>query len=292
MLTPAKCFLDRDSERAFYTAIDWSVLKENIPNYMNYFLAQIVSDTALTKEIETLYGYGPLQEKKEGRRDNYAEFRFKLVENEDYKFCNNLILKVLLYRGDIARVKQSKVLFHISLHPKLPDYVRNKLRSRSGCGYYKKPSANAAAAGAGAPEEENSPFGYAIESIDWDGPLLTADNVNRPWLPLLADARVPGTFKRNPARFETLFKEGFTDGRKEGKELPNLDLVNKVHKDLYNKFIDTWNNAWLPGIPGRTSAAGEVLEEALPRLYRAAGGTRKRRRRRQKQTRRSIAHKH
>lgn len=292
MLTPTKCFVDRETERAFYDAIDWSVLKDNITNYMNYFLTQIAADIPLTKDIEKLYGYGPLQEKKEGRRDKYAEFRFKLVENEDYRECNNLILKVSLYRGDIAKGKQSKVLCHISLHPKLPVYVRNKLRSRSGCGFYKKPEVNAAAAaGAGAGEEENSPFGYAIESIDWDGPLMTAEDANRPWLALLADTRVPGTFRRNPARFETLFKADFTDGRKEDRDLPDLKLVNDVHKGIYNKFVETWNTTWLPGVEGRASAAGEVLEQALPRLLRTAGGTRKRRRRRNK-TRRLVAHKH
>ena len=289
---------------------------------MNSFLAEILADIPLTKDIEKLYGHGPLQEKDERRRNTYAEYKFKLVENDDYKQCDNLILKVMLFRGPIPKGKQSKVLFHISLHPKLPQYVRDTRRSRSGCGFYKKTPANAAAAGADIPEDTNSPFGYAIESIDWDGPLMTAMNENRPWLPLLVDPRDPGTFRRNTARFETLFKEDFTDGRDSKTPLPDLELVNKVHKAIYNKFIDSWNNVWVPGVAARSSPAGELLEESLPRLRKYApasssgessasagrnvrrnnrpellpanmgGGTRKRHRRRAKKTRRSIAHKH
>ncbi len=268
---------------------------------MNVFMTELTKDIALTKQVEELYGYGPLQEKT--KRGKYAEYRFKLVENDDYKQCDNIILKVFLYRGPVEKGKQSKPLFHISLHPKLPKYVRDRLRSRSGCGFFEKHPGEAA----NEAEEENSPFGYTIESLDWDGPVLDSTNPNSPWLPLLVDPRDPGSFRRNLDRFEILFKEGFTDGRKASSPLPDLELVNRVHKGLYNKFIDTWNSKWLPGIPGRSSAAGEVLEEALPSLRRpvapdaavappgAKGGTRKRRHRRYKKTRRikkSVAHKH
>ncbi len=291
-LTPAKCLLERESETTFYDVVDWSILRANIRQYVSFFLAELNKDIALVKQIEELYEYGPLFKKNSGK---LAVFDFKIIENDDYKHCANLILKILLNRGITVKGKQKQVLCHISLHPKLPKYYRDTRRSRSGCGYYKKLPDEAVVAD----EDVNSPFGYTIESLDWKGPLIESNNPNSPWLPFLVDTRDPGMFRRNLSQFDILSKEGFTDGRSEDTPLPDLELVGRVHKGIYNKFIDTWNNKWLPGVPGRSSAAGEVLEEALPRLRLAAvaakGGTRKRRNRRYRKTRRAkrlVAHKH
>lgn len=289
-VTKEKCFLERDRDKPFYTAINWTVLADTIKAYSEVFFESLRSDEEFLRDVTTLYTYGPYipPDTKPGKRPEFfAEFTLEPVKGDDFTFCKNLIVKISLVRGLKTGPKQ---IAHISLHSQRPRYIRDTRRSRSGCGYYEKTTnANRAAT-----EKDVSPFVYVIELIDWKGKPFRAANPFRPVKPFRPNPDAPGTFLPIDGPFPTVFQDGFTDGAdRAATPLPpeKLDLLNSVHMRLYSKFVDFWNTTMQQGVAGVGSGSGAV-KGALPSIRQTGGGARKRRTHKHKRRHRDRTRKH
>lgn len=288
-LTREKCFLERERDRSFYSAINWKVLADSIKAYSEIFFETLKADEEFLRDITTLYTYGPYipPDTKPGKRpERFAELNLEPVKGDDLKFCNNLVLKLSLDRGlNPKKGAREKQIAHISLHPPKPKYIRDTRRSRSGCGYYPKTTNANRAAG----DDDVSPFVYVIELLEWTGKPFRGSNPLRPTKSFVPNPDVPGTFLRIDGSFETIFKEGFTNSSDRSPEtLPpeKLNLVNSVHMRLYSKFVEFWNTTMLEGYAGEGSGAG-AAKGALPSIKQTGGGARKKRyTRKQKQKQR------
>ena len=283
------CFRERDQDKSLYAAVDWGMLATTIQAYVDRFLQALQNDEELSEEIVKTYSYGPFPPESKwnamgGRPATWAFLESKLVRNADYEKCDNITIRILLNRGPV-KGRQKQEIAHISLHPPLPKYIREERRSRSGCGYFpKRTNANRTAK-----PEDISPFMYTVETIEWRGKEIRDDNPNRIHLPFIADPDQPGMFlPLGERRFNTLFREVFTNGRAEDK-LPidpdQLARVNDLHRKIYSKFVAFWNTTMLEGIP----ATGSNATTALPSIRASTTGgkrTRKQKRKHRKQTRR------
>lgn len=286
----ALCFREREQDKSMYAAVDWSTLATTIKGYFDRFLESVMEDEELGEQIVKAYTYGPFPPESKwnamgGRPATWAFLESKLVKNPDYDKCDNITIRIVLNRGPV-KGRQKQEIAHISLHPERPKYIREELRSRSGCGYFpKRTNANR-----NARPEDISPFMYTVETIEWRGKEIRDDNPNRVNLPLFADPDAPGMFLPLGARrFEKLFTAGFTNGRAEEK-LPidpeQLARVNAVHTAIYSKFVTFWNTKMLEGIAGNSLDPATAALTALPSIRKSALGGKRTRKQKQKHKRR------
>jgi hypothetical protein len=133
-LDSARCHLETPLETRFYNAINWNVLTETINTSMGYFVEELNNNAALASLIQKAYKFGPVRNASGATVRRFGRLGFRVLNNEHFRFCKNLIIKITLESAG----GRTQDLSHISLHPKLPFYHRDTRRSRSGCGYYKK----------------------------------------------------------------------------------------------------------------------------------------------------------
>jgi hypothetical protein len=268
LLSASRCLVARPSEASFYDAIDWKVLKENLKAYTTVFEKTLMENEFLAEDIQKLYTYGPF-----GRTEHpekYALLTVEPVNNDDYKRCDNLILKIYIDRGIYTREKKRKqVIGHISLHPKLPKFYRNTRRSRDGCGYYKRFDPN------NLDTDNDSPFQYVIESVKWKSIEFQFTNPLRPYLPIFPDAKHPGEFLTATGLFPQVMMNGFPDGPENPPSMTNRekDLLQVIHSRILNTFIVLWNTEFLVG------------SKNSPKLRRTVGGRQRRKTRKSKPSR-------
>jgi hypothetical protein len=258
LLSPSTCLVPRSREASFYDAIDWKVLKENLKKYTTLFETTLMEDEALAEDIQTLYTYGPFNRTE--RPKLYALLTVDPVNNDDFKRCDNLILKITIDRGIYAEGKKKKqVIGHISLHPKLPKFYRDTRRSRDGCGYYKRPDPN------NLDTDNDSPFQYVIESVKWKSIEFQFTNPLRPYLPIFADAENPGKFLPVYDTFPQVGMPGFPDGPGKNESITRAekDLLQFIHIRILNIFIVLWNTVF------------QVGSANFPKLRRTIGGSRR-----------------
>ena len=188
-VSSTKCFLPRDLEEAFYEAVDWKKLAASHNDWMGYFVEdEINSDPFLAAKIKKAYKFGPIR----GQR-RFARVGFKIVENDGWKKCENMILKITLQPKGL-RVQN---LGHISLHPKKPVYHRDSARSRSGCGFYKREASTASSAACGEGDVEDSgPFHYKVDTLYWKQKNFCSEK-NIPTVIFHVDPAKPGFFLEN-----------------------------------------------------------------------------------------------
>ena len=188
-VSSTKCFLPRDFEEAFYEAVDWKKLAASHDDWMGYFVEdEINQDTVLAAKIKKAYKFGPVKGKR-----RFARVGFKIVENDGWKKCENMIIKITLAPGG-ARVQN---LAHISLHPEKPVYHRDSARSRSGCGFYKREASSASSAACGVDDVEDSgPFHYKVDTLYWKQKNFCNEK-NIPTVIFHVDPAKPGFFLEN-----------------------------------------------------------------------------------------------
>jgi hypothetical protein len=282
-LTREKCFLERERDRSFYSAINWTVLADSIKAYSEIFFETLKADEEFLRDVTELYTYGPYipPDTNPGKRpERFAEFTLEPVKGDDLKFCKNLVLKLSLVRGlNPKQGGKERQIAHISLHPPKPKYIRDTRRSRSGCGYYPKTTTANRAAG----DDDATPFVYVIELLEWTGKPFRGSNPMRPTKSFVPSPDVPGTFRPIDGPFEVIFKEGFTDSPDRSPETltpEKLSLLNSVHMRLYSKFVTFWNTTMQEGSAG-----------ALPSIKQMGGRARNQRRtRKQKQKQKQRKH--
>ena len=207
-----QCYKERDKEITFYDAVDWKrKLSPNIESFMTTFAERLTRNQLLMQKIQDAYTYAPFpaesswnslteEEKKKykfdkGRPKRFANLLIEVVKNEDYTNCNNLIINFVLYRGAVAG-RQRQVLFHISLHSIKPIFYRDKVRSRSGCGYYARPDTCKVEEGTETHPTDSGPFHYTINTLYWGDKTRCGDREDLPHLEFVADVNKPGKFKR------------------------------------------------------------------------------------------------
>lgn len=208
LVSAERCYKERMSETPFYEAINWDYLAENIEQFMNIFVQRINYDEPLSRFIQNAYIYGPLPDPRNPKPIKYV--RAELEKNDDWNKCQNIIVKFTLPVGEF---KRGFSLGHISLHPKLSKYYRDKTRSRSGCGYYKKEGAcgstdvgKSSAAAAAAPASAGAgpsvcngdacsgPFHYKVDSLFYRDKGFHCDRDMIPFIQFHVDPQ-------NPVRF-------------------------------------------------------------------------------------------
>lgn len=252
----ASCLLERPREASFYDTIDWNVLSTHIDKYTRAVEQTIMEDNDLSRDIQILYTYGPFPLERDWpdrrRPVQYAVMDIRPeINRDDYKFCNDLILKIFINRGIGASGRKKQVIGHISLHPRLPKYYQSRLRDHDGCGYMTKQGENGGA--------RDSPFQYVIESVKWKSMELKSNNPFRPYAPMFADEAHPGTFLPIEDSFSQVdmadFPVDMTAAEKE--------LLKSIHVRIGNHFIRLWNTVFQVGAAN------------LPKVRRNVGGFRR-----------------
>ena len=264
------CLLERPRESSFYEVIDWDALYDHITDYTRRLEKAVMGDVSLSRDIQTLYTFGPFPLEKdwgESRPPQYAILDIQpLTNRDDYKFCQDLILKIYISRGIGAKGKKKQVIGHISLHPKLPKYYQNRLRTHDGCGYFPKTNANANGG------EGDSPFQYVIESVKWKSIEFKSTNPLRPYLPMVADPDHPGMFIPVTGPFPQVDKAEFPDPSHPMTDAEKA-LLQSIHKRIANHFIRLWNTVF------------QVGSANLPKVRRTLGGGKRRKTRKLKPSR-------
>jgi hypothetical protein len=191
LVTNSLCFVEKDVEKAFYDAIQWTTLKDNLSTYMAYFIEELNQDTVLPGLLQTVYKFGPVPNQQGATIKRFGRLGFTIPKNPNFTFCDNIIIKITLSSG-----KRQQDLAHISLHSKLPVYYRDTRRSRSGCGYFKR-TANANAFD----EDKLGPFHYQIDTLFWKFPSFNSSSKNVPFVRYEPDPANPGFFLRPHTNF-------------------------------------------------------------------------------------------
>jgi hypothetical protein len=252
LLTGAQCHLFTSTQERFYNAIKWKVLTDTINTSMSYFIEELNTNAALASLIQKAYKFGPVRNESGETVRRFGRLGFRVLNNENFRFCNNLIIKITLEVR--ARTQE---LSHISLHPKLPFYYRDTRRSRSGCGYYIKDAAagaprgrsrsrsagrgrsSAAAAGrsrsrsrsrsksksksrsrSANQEAEIGPFHYKVDTLYWkDKPFRSEKHI--PFTEFHPDPANPGHFFEETGDFrEDIARHEIILEKKKPKEVP------------------------------------------------------------------------
>ena len=267
----SRCLVEREREKSFYEAIQWDVLIENLPAYMKLFEKKIVSDHTLAEDIQKLYTFGPFPPESERgarRPPNYAEIDIRVVSNrDDFRLCNDIIMKIIVTRGIGAKGKQRQFISHISLHPKLPKYYESSSGRYDGCGYFVRGNADGG--------EGDSPFQYVIESVDWKSKPFGFADPHRPYQPLFAEPEVPGTF--HPITTSQPFPQLDDHPFFESMPKEQKALVRSVHDRIAGHFIQIWNNELQVGFDLVTETERGPVTVAIPKIRRNVGGSRKKR---------------
>lgn len=241
LLTGAQCHLFTSAQERFYTAIKWKVLTDTINTSMSYFIEELNTNAALASLIQKAYKFGPVRNESGATVRRFGRLGFRVLNNENLRFCNNLVIKITLE----SRGARTQELSHISLHPKLPFYYRDTRRSRSGCGYYIKDAAtgaprgrsrsrsagrgrsSAAAAGrsrsrsrSANQEAEIGPFHYKVDTLYWkDKPFRSEKHI--PFMEFHPDPANPGHFLEETGDFrEDIARHEIILEKKKPKEVP------------------------------------------------------------------------
>jgi hypothetical protein len=200
-LTASKCYLPRDFEDSFYEAVDWEKLASSFNDWMGYFVEdEINRDPFLAAKIKKVYKYGPIRDKRGATIKRFGRIGFKMVDNDSWKKCKNMIIKITLQSG---RGLKAQNLAHISLHPMMPFYHRDKTRSRSGCGFYARgsPATTLRAAGSASASantsDDSGPFHYKVDTLFWRQKEFDSGDDNIPTVIFHVNPDKPGYFLEN-----------------------------------------------------------------------------------------------
>lgn len=271
LITDDKCYLELKAYDKIYDNINWDVLSKNIDINMKIFCESLMNDAKLCEKMYNVYGIGPfpLENDWPGKKkpSTFAFIEHKIIDNADFKKCQNIIVKILLNRGAVKTAKQKQFIAHISLHPKKPKYYRDTTRSRSGCGYICRKCKKSASNTESNTVSPDSPFHYVIDSINFSTDIFQDSDKFRPELPLTPPdlASSGGKFLEPKAdtKFPELYLAGFWDNRKTNKDSQKLtpkliDEANDIHLKIMTMFIDFWNKVILEqkSVISGTSGAG------------------------------------
>jgi hypothetical protein len=194
-LTASKCYLPRDFEDSFYDAVDWEKLASSYKSWMGYFIEdEINNDPFLAAKIKKVYKYGPIKDKRGATVRRFGRVGFKMVLNDSWTKCKNMILKITLTSG-----KREQNIAHISLHPMKPFYHRDRTRKRSGCGFYGRgsPATTLRATGAECKNDDlddSGPFHYKVDTLFWKQKEFHCGDANIPTIIFHVDREKPGYF--------------------------------------------------------------------------------------------------
>lgn len=229
LLTDDLCFLEKDAEKIFYDAIDWKILKENINTYMGYFIEELNQNEKLGRLIQQVYKFGPIPNEVGVTVRRFARLGFQIIANDNFRFCDNIVVNINLNTG-----KRTQAIAHISLHPKLPVYYREKLRKRSGCGYYQR-----SATGVESKEVEElfGPFHYVIDTLYWKNPVFPSTSKDVPFTRFNPDPRKPGLFLNSVKNFTENIARHPIDSESFERSLP-MDIVLKLKEKAKEKAAE------------------------------------------------------
>lgn len=286
LLGPSNCYLLQESENRIFTNVDWDILYNNIDTYMKLFVEQITRNEKLCDQIAGSYSFNP---RVTGTIDpsKYAQLLYQIVKNNDYINCKNLIIKFYLDRKEYVtgREKSKQAIFHISLHPPLPKYYTDDKHSRGGCGFFRRICDNTSIATNTCGSEVS--FNYTIDSIEWGGNKFEFGDIYRPQRSFkITGKALGGEFVKMDVseNFDDIFRKGFTDGKKQPNDVQK-NLLNALHRDLHNEFVEFWNNVMLTGTESQTSSSSSSSNTAIRgirKLGALKGGKRKTRKQKRK----------
>lgn len=193
-----QCYSLRDKEKIFYKEVNWDTLTKYFQDYMNVFVNRLSKDRDIAQLLQQVYTYGPYPPEEEWgaeRPANFAYLEARVVKNDDFLKCRNLMVKLVLNRGVAAKpAPKEQEISHISLHPSTPKYYRDRLRSRSGCGYYPRPAACQLEEGQNSHPTDSGPFHYYINTLVWGQTDIPYIPCLGPTLEFLMDESNPGRF--------------------------------------------------------------------------------------------------
>jgi hypothetical protein len=264
-LTASKCYLPRDFEDSFYEAVDWDKLASSFNDWMGYFVEdEINRDPFLAAKIKKAYKYGPIRDKRGVTARRFGRVNFKMVDNDSWKKCKNMIIKITLQSGRGLKVQN---LAHISLHPMLPFYHRDKTRSRSGCGFYLR-GAPATTLRASSPacsdaSDDSGPFHYKVDTLYWRQKEFNCGDDNIPTVIFHVDPEKPGYFLENRINDLTpAIREHRYDIVLKGERAPVAvpDTVAQYVKSLATQMVD----------PGADKTEKKKIEKMLQSQLKSA----------------------
>jgi hypothetical protein len=213
------CYKPRLTDEFFYNRVNWQILAEHFEDYMTLFAQRLSNDVEIAKLLQETYTYGPYPPEREWetstRPPTYADLEARVIKNDDYLRCYNLMANLVINRGVAARPGiTEQIISHISFHPRKPKYYRDSLRSRSGCGYYNRPDGCRLGEGEESHPTDSGPFHYTINTVSWGEKTLPCEGPNIEFLTDQDPSRhgtflsvIPKTFEEDLLRIPIVFQE-------------------------------------------------------------------------------------
>jgi hypothetical protein len=221
------CFITTDLNKQFYHSVGDKFNKDAIKDLFQGIATELTEN--YDNEIRTLFDIG----KTVG-----SAVKFKFVNNDNHQYCDDMI--GVFYLEKAGKVKaDTKNIFHISLHSEMPNYTLDKRRSLSACGFYTKGEKNTDDEGPGA-------FHYKIENIFWSPSSKQLRENEQPWKRLNINRSTPSMFIHDTTDFELFSYEIFRNHYKisqikDDALKSKIEDGNKLHKKIYNMFVERWN---------------------------------------------------
>lgn len=177
------CYKPREKDINFYNQVNWQLLTTYFEEYMKLFAVRLSQDRDIAKLLQETYTYGPFPPEREWETTTippyYAFIEARVIKNDDYERCFNLMANITINRGAAARGGiTEQIISHISLHPRQPKYYRDTLRSRSGCGYYNRPDGCRLGEGEESHPTDSGPFHYTINTVTWGEKEISCEGPN------------------------------------------------------------------------------------------------------------------
>jgi hypothetical protein len=178
-----QCYKPRAKDIFFYNGVNWQLLTKHFEEYMKLFAERLSENREIAELLQQTYTYGPFPPEEEwptsSRPTNYANIEARVIKNDDYNRCYNLMANLVLNRGVAARPGiTEQIISHISLHPRQPKFYRDTLRSRSGCGFYNRPDGCRLGENEESHPTDSGPFHYTINTVTWGEKEISCEGPN------------------------------------------------------------------------------------------------------------------
>jgi len=292
--SPEHCFVATDINHAFYSRVGNKLDKYYLNEMFTGFVDSLNEDQVFMRKLHDMFGT------QAGKEAN-TTLQFKFLDNDNHKYCSDII--VILFINRAYGEGGKKNICHISLHSESPNYktiaVSQGTRSgvRAGCTFYEKGPPGTTAG-------ESSAFHYKIENFFWTpgASKYTLKEHQQPWKNLNINNSTPPMFLSDHHEFDMDRKELCEIWNTPLKAWSNCNNIltrgEKVHNEIYNKFIKEWNAyvkgdslkrhadvmLGVPRFPRKSTSRSRSRSQSRSNSSVREGGSRTRRRARRKNT--------